>query len=235
MIEFTANVISEDEPLFVPNHVSLWQPENVEGGYIVGVWASNAMHAEATIVAMFPRCVIDDGPHEVFPEDGAPVWWGGIEWQPSVTVPIPDRPCRPGVGCPCETLRRDVVDVETATGGTVQAERVRPAAFGPHLPPPPSGSPSRDVDPAHNTEFPVDFSFCPICGAQLLLNNAVTGEKFCPEGVAEEDCGDCRRPIFYNYDDEAWHHAVDPGTGCFLIPPDPRSVVGFQPPDWSGD
>lgn len=65
MIEFTANVISEDEPLFVPDSVWLHTFANIENGYIVVLDACNREHAEHIIMAMFPRCTIDDGPHEV--------------------------------------------------------------------------------------------------------------------------------------------------------------------------
>jgi hypothetical protein len=35
-------------------------------------------------------------------------------------------------------------------------------------------------------------------------------------------CGDCGRPTLYSYIDEAYHHAVDAGRGCFLIPAEDR-------------
>lgn len=31
-------------------------------------------------------------------------------------------------------------------------------------------------------------------------------------------CGDCNRPMYYSYADEAYHHDVNPERGCFLIP-----------------
>lgn len=36
-------------------------------------------------------------------------------------------------------------------------------------------------------------------------------------------CDDCGRPTFYDYADEAYHHALDPARGCFLIPEDPAA------------
>lgn len=33
-------------------------------------------------------------------------------------------------------------------------------------------------------------------------------------------CGDCNRAIFYSYDDEKYHHVLEPGWGCFLIAPE---------------
>ena len=35
------------------------------------------------------------------------------------------------------------------------------------------------------------------------------------------ECGDCKRSTFYNYADEAYHHAHEPERGCFLIPAEP--------------
>lgn len=35
-------------------------------------------------------------------------------------------------------------------------------------------------------------------------------------------CGDCARPIFYDYGDEDYHHAVKAVDGCFLIPAEDR-------------
>jgi hypothetical protein len=32
-------------------------------------------------------------------------------------------------------------------------------------------------------------------------------------------CKDCDRPAYYDYGDDQYKHAVDPGRGCFLIPP----------------
>lgn len=34
-------------------------------------------------------------------------------------------------------------------------------------------------------------------------------------------CEHCGRPIYYDYADEAYHHAVEPQRGCFLIPAEP--------------
>jgi len=35
-------------------------------------------------------------------------------------------------------------------------------------------------------------------------------------------CSDCDRPIYYDYADEGYHHALEPGVGCFLIGPEDR-------------
>lgn len=34
-------------------------------------------------------------------------------------------------------------------------------------------------------------------------------------------CGDCDRPTYYDYADEAYHHATDPADGCFLVSAEP--------------
>lgn len=31
-------------------------------------------------------------------------------------------------------------------------------------------------------------------------------------------CADCRRPTLYDYATDDYHHAIDAGRGCFLIP-----------------
>lgn len=36
-------------------------------------------------------------------------------------------------------------------------------------------------------------------------------------------CSDCGRPAYYDYADEQYKHAVEPGRGCFLIPPTDES------------
>lgn len=35
-------------------------------------------------------------------------------------------------------------------------------------------------------------------------------------------CRDCHRPAYYDTTDDLYHHAADPGTGCFLIAAEDR-------------
>lgn len=38
-------------------------------------------------------------------------------------------------------------------------------------------------------------------------------------------CGDCGTPTYYDYEDEAYHHAIHPQNGCGLI------LAEFRAPD----
>lgn len=42
-------------------------------------------------------------------------------------------------------------------------------------------------------------------------------------------CNDCLRPAYYDYGDDAYHHAVRPHEGCFLIPAEDRDADPAHP------
>lgn len=44
-------------------------------------------------------------------------------------------------------------------------------------------------------------------------------------------CDDCGRPSYYDTADESYHHATDPGRGCFLIPAETRKVYASDVPN----
>jgi hypothetical protein len=62
-----------------------------------------------------------------------------------------------------------------------------------------------------------------------------------PEVVTEDTngsrlhCGDCSRPMAYDYRSEEYRHLVNPTRGCFLIPPEiasgPKPLLPEQPGD----
>lgn len=43
------------------------------------------------------------------------------------------------------------------------------------------------------------------------------------DGMRPMVCGDCWRPMLYDYNGDLYHHAVDADRGCFLIPDEQRA------------
>lgn len=60
-----------------------------------------------------------------------------------------------------------------------------------------------------------------------------------PEVVTEDSdgdqlcCGDCDRPMAYDYRSDEYRHLVNPALGCFLIPPDIEPAA--EAPELPGD
>lgn len=147
MIEFTANVISEDMPFFIPPGAEVFQPDNVEGdGFIVSVEAGNVAHAEDILRAMFPRGTIDDGPHEVEPTPVRKCEACGRKLSVSLVRMVrsgfadcvllctrcwghvmPETKARFDLSA----VRVDEVEIKSATGAKVPATRVRPVNSAP--------------------------------------------------------------------------------------------------------